>query len=243
LLTLQSMMLVLPTMPTTLSCSTSLVALAAISCGSTCSSSAMYWIGRPLMPPLSFTQSKYALVMPVIHVKSMPGTLVAMPPILIGSPDAFCPVPAPHWPGFCRLLAPAADPPPEAAVVEAPAAAAVVVAPAVVAAAAVVVAPPPPAAAAVVLDEELLSPPHAASTNAPAPAMTNSGRLMCSSPKADGVPPRQRRHRRDDWQRTTHAGTRQEFRTRVRFANVVVSTFLRSRLRSPPANALVAAER
>src|SRR5262245_28921459 len=56
------------------------------------------------MPPLSFTQSKYALVIPVIHVKSMPGTLVAMPPSLIGSPVAFWPVPMPHSPGFWMLL-------------------------------------------------------------------------------------------------------------------------------------------
>ena len=38
--------------------SISFVASEAICCGSICSSSAMYSIGRPLMPPLSFTQSK-----------------------------------------------------------------------------------------------------------------------------------------------------------------------------------------
>ena len=40
-----------------------------------------------------------------IHVKSMPGTLVAMQPILIGSPVAFSPVPIPHSPGFLDVRA------------------------------------------------------------------------------------------------------------------------------------------
>ena len=38
----------------------------------------------------------------------MPGTLVAMPPSLIGSPVAFWPVPMPHSPGFWMLLPPPA---------------------------------------------------------------------------------------------------------------------------------------
>jgi hypothetical protein len=45
-------------MPSTWSCSTSFTASEAICCGSTCSSSAMYSIGRPWMPPLSLTHSK-----------------------------------------------------------------------------------------------------------------------------------------------------------------------------------------
>src|SRR3954471_16757784 len=148
------MMLVLPTRPSTLSCSTSFVASAAICCGSICSVSAVYWMGRPLIPPLSLTQSKYALVIPVIHVKSIPGTLVAMPPSLIGSPLAFWPVPAPHLPGACRLLLLAAPAvvvaPPAAGVAELDPAAAVVPA-AMVAAAAAVVA----------VDDDELSPPQA----------------------------------------------------------------------------------
>src|SRR5215207_1355396 len=164
------MMLVLPTRPSTLSCSISFVASAAICCGSTCSVSAMYWIGRPLMPPLSFTQSKYALVMPVIHVKSMPGTLVAMPPSLIGSPVAFCPVPAPHLPAAWRLLPPDAAPP---AVVEAPEAV-VALPPVVVAAAAVVAA----ATAVVADDDDELSPPQAATIRALAAAMATNERFI-----------------------------------------------------------------
>ena len=53
-------------------------------------------MGRPLMPPLSLTQSKNALAMFGMSVKSVPGCLVAMAPSLIGSPVAFWPVPAPH---------------------------------------------------------------------------------------------------------------------------------------------------
>src|SRR4051812_28156178 len=177
------MMLVLPTRPSTLSCSTSFVASAAICCGSICSVSAVYWIGRPLMPPLSFTQSKYAFVMPVIHVKSMPGTLVAMPPSLIGSPLAFWPVPAPHLPGACRLLllaAPAVVVAPPAAVVADPEAA--VVAAAVVAAAVVAA-----AAAVVAVDDDELSPPQAAMSKAEAALMATNDRFIRSSPSTGGV--------------------------------------------------------
>ena len=117
--------------------------------------------------------------MPVIHVKSMPGTLVAMPPILIGSPDAASPVPSPQSPEAWMLLGSTAPPPPS--VVVAPPAAVVVAPPAVVvAAAAVVVAP-----AAVVVAPPLSSsssPPQAASTSAPAAAMAKSERLMCVLP-------------------------------------------------------------
>src|SRR3954454_12270092 len=51
----------------------------------------------PLMPPLSLTQSKYAFAVFGMSVKSVPGCFVAIPPSLIGVPDAFWPLPAPHF--------------------------------------------------------------------------------------------------------------------------------------------------
>ena len=48
------------------------------------------------MPPLSLTQSKYALAMFAMSVKSVPGCLVTIAPSLIGSPVAFWPLPLPH---------------------------------------------------------------------------------------------------------------------------------------------------
>src|SRR4029453_5648215 len=57
----------------------------------------MYWIGWPLTPPLALTQSKYAFAVKTPSVKSVPGCLVAMPPILIGLPVAFWPLPLPHF--------------------------------------------------------------------------------------------------------------------------------------------------
>src|SRR4029450_3293473 len=90
------MMLVLPTMPSTLSLSTSFLANEATWPGSVCSVSMRYWMGRPLMPPLSLTQAKNALAMVGMSVKSVPGCFVAIAPNLIGSPVAFWPVPAPH---------------------------------------------------------------------------------------------------------------------------------------------------
>src|SRR3954470_23212468 len=48
------------------------------------------------MPPLSLTQSKYALAVFGMSVKSVPGCFVAMPPSLIGVPVAFLPLPRPH---------------------------------------------------------------------------------------------------------------------------------------------------
>src|SRR4029079_12927409 len=56
----------------------------------------MYLIGRPLMPPLSLTQSKYALATLPIVVKSTPGISMAIPPSLIGAPFAFLPLPRPQ---------------------------------------------------------------------------------------------------------------------------------------------------
>ena len=66
------------------------------------------------MPPLSFTQSKYALATFPTVVKSTPGMSMAMPPILIGTPVAFLPVPLPQTDAF-------ADAVPEPTVASAPA--------------------------------------------------------------------------------------------------------------------------
>src|SRR5918994_6027849 len=52
--------------------------------------------GRPLMPPLSLTQSKYACTARPPSEKSVPGCLVLIAPNLIGSPLAFSPLPSPH---------------------------------------------------------------------------------------------------------------------------------------------------
>src|SRR5215208_8098254 len=57
----------------------------------------MYWIGWPLTPPLALTQSKYALAVKTPSEKSVPGCLVAIPPILIGVPVGFSPLPLPHF--------------------------------------------------------------------------------------------------------------------------------------------------
>src|SRR5213078_1551357 len=56
----------------------------------------MYLTGRPWMPPLSFTQAKYALATLPIVVKSTPGISMSMPPSLMGVPVAFLPVPLPQ---------------------------------------------------------------------------------------------------------------------------------------------------
>src|SRR3954453_14329084 len=90
------MMDVLPTIATTLSLWISFLASEATCPGSVCSVSMTYSTGRPLMPPLSLTQSKNALAVLGMSVKSVPGCLVAIAPILIGSPVAFCPLPRPH---------------------------------------------------------------------------------------------------------------------------------------------------
>src|SRR6185295_13922115 len=49
------------------------------------------------MPPLSLTQSNYAFAVFGMSVKSVPGCFVAIPPSLIGVPDAFWPLPRPHF--------------------------------------------------------------------------------------------------------------------------------------------------
>src|SRR4051812_27612500 len=88
---------VLPTMPSTFSLWTSLRASEATWPGSVCSVSIEYSIGRPLMPPLSLTQAKYAFAVFGMSVKSVPGCFVAIPPSLIGVPVAFLPLPSPHF--------------------------------------------------------------------------------------------------------------------------------------------------
>src|SRR4029453_16232007 len=91
------MLLGFPTMPRTFVVSMSFLAAAAACPGSVCSVSYAYWIGRPLMPPLSLTQSKYAFAAFGMSVKSVPGCLVAIAPSLIGVPLAFLPLPRPHF--------------------------------------------------------------------------------------------------------------------------------------------------
>src|SRR3954452_13023784 len=88
---------VLPTIPSTFSLWISFRASEATWPGSVCSVSIEYWIGRPLMPPLSLTQSKYAFAVFGMSVKSVPGCFVAMPPSLMGVPLAFLPLPRPHF--------------------------------------------------------------------------------------------------------------------------------------------------
>src|SRR3954449_584064 len=88
---------VLPTIPSTFSLWTSLRASEATWPGSVCSVSIEYSIGRPLMPPLSLTQAKYAFAVFGMSVKSVPGCFVAIPPSLIGVPVAFLPLPRPHF--------------------------------------------------------------------------------------------------------------------------------------------------
>src|SRR5215471_10338643 len=113
------MRLVLPTSASTLSSSISLVASAATCWGLVCSDSTMYLIGRPLMPPLSLTQEKYACAMPVMPVKSVPGCLVTIAPSVSGVPVAFWPLPMPHLaavaPFELGVFVAVPPPPPQAA--------------------------------------------------------------------------------------------------------------------------------
>src|SRR5262245_25996100 len=64
----------------------------------------MYLIGRPWMPPLSFTHLKYALAIFAIVVKSTPGISMLIVPILIGAPVAFLPLPSPHTAFFADAV-------------------------------------------------------------------------------------------------------------------------------------------
>src|ERR1700722_15539743 len=81
----------LPIMPTTWSVVTSCLASAAICPGLVCSVSGKNLIGCPLMPPLALTQAKYAPVMFSMSLKSVPGCLVLIAPMLMGVPVAATP--------------------------------------------------------------------------------------------------------------------------------------------------------
>src|ERR1700722_6475843 len=81
----------LPIMPTTWSVVTSCLASAAICDGLVCSVSGKNLTGCPLIPPLALTQAKYAPVMFSMSLKSVPGCLVLIAPMLIGVPVAATP--------------------------------------------------------------------------------------------------------------------------------------------------------
>ena len=59
-----------------------------------------YWTnsfsGWPLTPPLALTQLKYAVIMFGPSLKSVPGCLVSIVPMLIGVPVALTPGLGPH---------------------------------------------------------------------------------------------------------------------------------------------------
>ena len=78
-------------MPTTWSVVTSCLASEAICDGLVCSVTGKNLIGCPLIPPLAFTQAKYAPVMFSMSLKSVPGCLVLIAPMLIGVPVAATP--------------------------------------------------------------------------------------------------------------------------------------------------------
>src|SRR5579871_5411390 len=81
-----------------------------------------YWTksfsGWPLTPPLSFTHAKYAAIMFGPSLKSVPGCLVSIVPMLIGVPVALTPGLGPHDevsvdpPPLLELVVALADDPP-----------------------------------------------------------------------------------------------------------------------------------
>src|ERR1700727_383652 len=81
----------LPIMPTTWSLVTSCLASASICGGLVASVTGKNLIGCPLIPPLALTQAKYAPVMFSMSLKSVPGCLVLIAPMLIGVPVAATP--------------------------------------------------------------------------------------------------------------------------------------------------------
>src|SRR6201996_8812365 len=81
----------LPMIPTTWSVVTSCLASEAICAGLVCSVTGKYLIGCPLMPPLALTHAKYAPAMFSMSLKSVPGCLVLIAPMLIGVPVAATP--------------------------------------------------------------------------------------------------------------------------------------------------------
>ncbi len=85
-----------PTIPTTWSVWISCLAAAAICAGWVWSYSTNSFSGWPLTPPLALTQLKYALIMFGPSLKSVPGCLVSIVPMLIGVPVALTPGFGPH---------------------------------------------------------------------------------------------------------------------------------------------------
>src|SRR6201996_1965492 len=81
----------LPIMPTTWSLVTSCFAREAICDGLVDSVTGKNLIGWPLIPPLALTHAKYAPVMFSMSLKSVPGCLVLIAPMLIGVPVAATP--------------------------------------------------------------------------------------------------------------------------------------------------------
>src|SRR6201992_631314 len=96
----------LPMMPTTWSLVTSCFAREAICPGLVCSVTGKYLIGWPLIPPLALTQAKYAPVMFSMSLKSVPGCLVLIAPMLFGVPVAATPGLVPHEGGGPVLAGP-----------------------------------------------------------------------------------------------------------------------------------------
>ncbi len=86
-----SMIELLPMTPTTWSVVTSCLASEAIWDGLVCSVSGKNLIGWPLIPPLAFTQAKYAPSMFSMSLKLVPGWSVLIAPMLIGVPVAATP--------------------------------------------------------------------------------------------------------------------------------------------------------
>src|ERR1700728_1584117 len=86
----------LPMTPTTWSVVTSCFAREAICDGLVCSVSGKNLIGWPLTPPLALTQVKYAPSMFSMSLKSVPGSLVSIAPMLIGVPAAATPALVPQ---------------------------------------------------------------------------------------------------------------------------------------------------
>src|ERR1700684_1687076 len=86
----------LPMMPTTWSVVTSCLASEAICDGLVCSVTGKNLTGCPLIPPLALTHAKYAPAMFSMSLKSVPGCLVLIAPMLIGVPVAATPGLVPH---------------------------------------------------------------------------------------------------------------------------------------------------
>ena len=103
-----------PTIPTTWSVWISFLAAAAIWAGCVWSYSTNSLTGWPFTPPLAFTHAKYALIMFGPSLKSVPGCLVSIVPMLIGVPVAATPGFGPHFEVFADAVL---EPPPLLALV------------------------------------------------------------------------------------------------------------------------------